>query len=48
MLEANLNITTDPMFFIDQLRELPPTARSVATLVMIIFAIILGFVLFVS
>lgn len=48
MISATLNTSVDPVFIADQLRELPPTARALVTLILVILALIIAYVFFVA
>ena len=47
-ISASLDLTVDPNFILDQLRELPPSARHLALAVVVVFLIILGYALFLA
>ena len=44
MLSANLNLSVDPAFVADQMRELPPTARSLVAVLFIVLVIVVAYV----
>ena len=48
MITATLNTSVDPAFIADQLRELPPTARALVTLILIIIALVIAYVFFLA